>query len=80
VAVGDAAFPFAVGDAAFALGVGDAAVARAAGAVALPVGDELDSVATDAPCTESRTTGIAANRMAIAGSGGVFRGSREILT
>jgi hypothetical protein len=72
-AVGDAAFPFAVGDPAFAFAVGAVAVARA-------VGDGLDSVATDAPCTESKTTGIAANRMAIAGPDGVFCGSREILT
>ena len=65
---------------AFAFAVEDAAVARAVGAVARAVGDGLDAVATAAPCTESRTTGIAANRIAMTGPGGVFRGSREILT
>jgi hypothetical protein len=80
VAVGDAAF--AVGRAAFAFAVGDAAVIRGAGdvAAALAAGDGLDTVATDTPCTESRATGIAANRMARTGPCGVFRGYREILT
>src|SRR3984957_13925872 len=79
-AVRDAAFPVAVGAPAFVFGVADGAVARAVGAVARAAGDGLDTVAAVAPCTESRTTGIAPSRMAKVGPSEVFRGSREILT